>query len=435
MKSHKSITVAVLIFLGIVLSTGITVFSYNRSVKLNPRSDFYVFWNAGHSYSVGDDLYRQADDQRRFFYPPFAAFLFQVLAVMNFRTSAFVFGCFNYFILFPLTIWMLVKICRNYGFKDRAGLAVALACICSFHYFWSNLIMFQMNLLVFTLCVAGIYFFSRKQSHWASLFLVAATFIKVYPVFLLAFVFITSLKSGKTILYTTGGILACLLISIIPRGFETGLNDYISYYFSFLKEFQEGRIITIDANHTFKAFILKAFYPETRNVDIIASDYSLAVRIAEIILLLLFVSVIISSWKVIKSGSREKILIIFSLVFIFTHLFSGITWTAHLVTAMFSFLPLFLIDRKKIEGKTHRIVYFLLAGMAFLLAIEGKDTTGRWLYYNLRHYDIFVIYPLVLFIYYTFIVAGKNSDLFFCNIPKIKTADENTEVTQGQGVD
>ena len=87
-------------------------------------------------------------------------------------------------------------------------------------------------------------------------------------------------------------------------------------------------------------------------------------------------------------------------LFLFTHLFSGITWTAHFVTSMFYYLPLFLIDFRKLKIPV-KVFHVLLIFFVFFLAVEGSDTTGREVYNFIRLYDVFVLVPLLLFLYYT----------------------------------
>jgi hypothetical protein len=199
-------------------------------------------------------------------------------------------------------------------------------------------------------------------------------------------------------------VVLCLAVSVIPRGIQTGINDHFSYYSAFLKEFKEGRVITTNSNHTLKSLVLKAFYPETRNVeDINPLLYKKPMLIANMMLLLL--AGLTTGMCVYARKTKKKVnyLIIFSLIFIFTHLISGITWTAHLVTAMFWYLPLFIVDVRKITHTAHKILHYLFYAMAFFLTVEGKDTTGEFLYNVLSFYDVLVIFPLVLFFYYIYL--------------------------------
>jgi len=267
--------------------------------------------------------------------------------------------------------------------------------------------MYQVNFFIFTLCITGIYYYSKNKVHLSAIFFLIATFIKVFPVFFLLYVVIKHVRSKKVILYTLTGFFLCVTFSISPRGFETGINDHITYYFTFLDEFQKGEVITWHTNHTLKAFILKAFYPETRNIDINTSIYTTPLQVGNFFLFAIFIILMVMSVIVVKSKESKNLIINFSLIFIFTHLVSGITWTAHLVTMMFSYLPLFLLDVKKIHSIVHKVIHIILIITAFFLAIEGKDTTGEWLYYKLRYADIFVIYPLILFTYYCFIIINK----------------------------
>ena len=129
-------------------------------------------------------------NNRMFIYPPFAAFLFQGLAVVPLQTSANIFFLLNALVLFPISILLIIKILTNYGFERRKIFwPVALATVASIKFFWNNLTMFQINFVVFVIMLAGIYYLSRNQVQLSVIFLTIATFIKIYPLFLLIYAF------------------------------------------------------------------------------------------------------------------------------------------------------------------------------------------------------------------------------------------------------
>jgi len=122
--------------------------------------------------------------------------------------------------------------------------------------------------------------------------------------------------------------------------------------------------------------------------------------VSNIIILILFSVLVAMIWVQIRKRRQEFSILILSSILIFTHMISGISWTAHFVTAMFWYLPLFLIDRKSFTLKSSWIFNIVLVVLVFFLAVEGSDTTGRTVYALIRRYDIFVFMPLVLFFYY-----------------------------------
>ena len=59
------------------------------------HGDFYIFWSAGVNFWQGNALYSQVGGAEEFLYPPFAPFVFQLLAWLPFRWAVGVFTVFN----------------------------------------------------------------------------------------------------------------------------------------------------------------------------------------------------------------------------------------------------------------------------------------------------------------------------------------------------
>jgi hypothetical protein len=194
----------------------------------------------------------------------------------------------------------------------------------------------------------------------------------------------------------------CLALPSLQRGLSNGINDHLIYYQTFLREFKEGKVIPDLKNHTIKSFFIKAIDKTAHTDTINISDYKAQMRISNIILLIMLVVLSGAIYSQVTRHERGFSFMILSAIFIFTHMISGITWAAHLVTSLFWFLPLFLIDWKKFTGPYQRVFHFFLIFIALFLAIEGSDTTGKSLYTFLRTFDVFVIYPVILFFYYMY---------------------------------
>ncbi len=394
--------------LSVLLAVALVFVSLNRSSKVSERSDFFVYWETGSHFFQGESIYDEGQNNRMFIYPPFAAFLFQALAIFPLTISANIFFLLNALVLFPLSVFLMLKILTNYGFdKMKIRWPVALASLASIKFFWNNLTMFQINFVVFIIMLGGICYLSRHRIQLSGIFLTIATFIKIYPLFLLAYAFFRQ-PVKKVFLTFILGALLCVFIPSIQRGMGKGLQDHITYYEVFLKEFQNGKLKVGEKVHNFKSFMFKVFAPETRNQDIHSSEYPGLNRICNIVLLTLFGFLLYLGWYQLKKGELQSAIPLISCILIFTHLVSGITWTAHLVTLQFSYLPLFLFSRKEFRNKTHGVLHFFLIFIAFFLAVEGSDTTGNYLYHALRIWDIFVFFPLVLFGYYAWMVTRKN---------------------------
>jgi len=259
--------------------------------------------------------------------------------------------------------------------------------------------MLQVNYLLFTISLAGIFFITEKKYSIAAILFVIATFIKIYPLFLVIYVFFLSPKK-KVILSIAISVILCVAIPSIQRGLSKGFDDHKTYYQTFLREFKEGRVIPDLKNHTIKTFLIKAGEENPITEKIAISEYKTQMRFANIFLLIMLASLSFAIYRQIRFNHGEFSFLILSAIFIFTHMISGITWAAHFVTSIFWYLPLFLTDWKKFGNSYLKICHIFLIIVTFFLAIEGSDTTGKYLYTLLRSFDVFVIFPVILFFYY-----------------------------------
>ena len=400
-----------------VLYAGIMIaMSINRSEHIKERSDFFVYWKTGLNFFNGDELYPQQEQIRAFIYPPFAAFIFQVLAAIPFKISALVFFLLNSLGLPIIVIYLFFRILKNYGILQKTFLLpLTFSILVSFNYFWNNLNMLQVNYFLFTISLAGIFFLSEKKYSIAVVFFVIGTFIKIYPVFLLIYTFVLNPKKN-VVISIAASVFLCLAVPSLQRGLSAGIEDHKIYYETFLKEFKEGKVIPDLKNHTIKTFLVKASDKTTNNGSINNSDYKMQMTIANIILMIMFASLSLAIYRQIRINQREFSFLILSAIFIFTHMISGITWAAHLVTSVFWYLPLFLIDWKRFYFSYQKVFHILLIVIAIFLAIEGSDTTGKNLYVFLRSFDVFVVYPVILFFYYLILYFNCERKIYKKNI-------------------
>lgn len=270
--------------------------------------------------------------------------------------------------------------------------------------------MFQVNQFIFLFILAGIYFLSRKKSHWAGAIFVFITMIKIIPVFLAAYVFLHHF-SKKVVLYMGTTLLICLLLPAAFRGLPRHLDDYHQYYETFLKEYVvDGKIVADPVNHNLKGAVLKAFHPETgRDPKVDPGSYPITFRLVGIFQFLLLGMLIITAVVSHRRGVYMSHTVLASII-LFTHLYSGITWTAHLVTLSYCLVPILLIDPGKLDqGK--RIFFYLAIGLIALLSIEGSDTLGKTLYQMIRQYDIYTMMLLSIFGVYTWAELSGRSML------------------------
>jgi len=157
---------------------------------------------------------------------------------------------------------------------------------------------------------------------------------------------------------------------------------------------------------------MKTFFPETREIEVIlGKEYPVANRLLTLTQGLMLLT-LIAGGVILFRRKQVFSLSFLAAIVLFTHLFAGITWTAHLVTFIFCLTPVLLIDRSNLKtgGK---LAWFIFIGLMIFLGIEGSDTTGDKLYLFLRYYDIYTYLLVGLFIYYSWIFLSKKSRIYF----------------------
>ena len=69
-------------------------------IKVGPWADSNVFWNAGKNFFLRNDLYSGIGGAQRYIYPPFAAMLFQILAIFPMKVASILLTFFNLLLIF-----------------------------------------------------------------------------------------------------------------------------------------------------------------------------------------------------------------------------------------------------------------------------------------------------------------------------------------------
>ena len=262
--------------------------------------------------------------------------------------------------------------------------------------------MFQINMVIFVIILTGIYFLAIRKYHLAGTLFSLATLIKVFPVFLVLYVFFFHF-SRKVSIWILATIIVCLALTMTFRGLERSIQDHATYYDHFLKSYvMEGNLWGSLSNHSLKAAALKSFYPDTLTSSVKSVDFRGIFTIVNIVLALLLIVLFYNSW-LLKKRKQYFSLANLAAILLFTHLFAGITWTAHLVTFLYTLLPLLLIDYKSLTGIRK---YFFFASLVLLLflGIEGSDTVGRTVYTFIRTFDVFTLVLLSLFLFYSYLI-------------------------------
>ncbi len=382
--------------------------SIPKSMELTNDSDQWNIWQAGKDFYSGDDIYERGEE-RPYYYPPFSGFVFQPLYMMSLQHSGIFIFLLNALLLLPFSIFLIYRILLNIGVKPkRAEQVLILSTLFTLKYFWNNLVMYQVNYIILLVILAGIYYLSTKKYNIAGILFTIITFIKVIPVFLAAYVFIFHF-SRKVVISMVLTTVLILSVPISMRGLERYKQDHVGFYEVLLKQYiLDGRIVADQVNHSLKAGFIKTFYPETRtDENVNPDDYPGFVTVMNIITLVMLLTLVVNGYLLFRR-KRNFSLAYLSSIILFTHLFSGITWTAHLVTFIFCLLPVLLIERQNLR-RTGKIAWWAFIVLMVFLGIEGSDTVGEKIYLAIRIYDVYTYLLLGLFIFCSWVVMGKRS--------------------------
>ena len=401
-----------LFFVLIIYTVGMIAVSIPKSMELTEDSDQWNIWQAGKDFYNKTVMYERGEN-RPYLYPPFSSFVWQPLYAMSLQHSGIFIFLLNALILLPLSVYLIYRILLNAGTDARkAEIALILATLFTLKYFWNNLVMYQVNYIILAVILAGIYYLSRKKPHIAGILFTIITFIKVIPVFLAAYVFLFHFSRKVVISMMLTGVL-CLTVPISMRGWEHWKRDHVDFYEILVDQYiVEGRIVADQVNHSLKAGLIKTFYPETRTDENVSpDDYPGFIMAMNIITLLLLIALVING-ILLKRRKRDFSLAYLASIILFTHLSSGITWTAHMVTLIFCLLPVLLINVKSLK-MTGKVAYWSFIVLMVFLGIEGSDTVGERIYLTIRFYDVYTYLILGLFIFTSWLVMDRRASSLY----------------------
>ena len=368
-----------------------------RAEKQGVGTDFHVFWQAGHDFAGGSPLYQPSPGARQFKYPPFAAQLFQVLGFFPLKTAAWLF-----YVASAGLILLAVHLTRNIVHlvepTRRGGPApLILAVAVSAVFMLENQVHVQVNLLTFVLCLLGIRAFAAKRDVAAGGWLVAATAVKLTPVFFLVW---TAIRGRlRTLAAMAAFVLLCLGLPILQRGFQQGMSDLADYYEAFLDQFASGAVVTTFRNQNLAAMIYRALVPSASG-DLPPYDYAylpslstaapVVYRVTAILLLATFLGYLLRQRITHQPIGALEI----ASVFLTSHLLSGITLKAHLVTLLFVSYVFFSLDSHLVQRRWRWAIWWAWAGLAAIGL--GRDAVGSRLHHYLAGYSVYVWVMLFL---------------------------------------
>jgi hypothetical protein len=370
----------------------------DRASKQRIGTDFHVFWQAGYDFAHGLPLYQRLPGGRQLLYPPFAAQVFQLLGLFPLKVAAWLFYVASVGLVLAAVGISRDIIRRLDPTRASAHLPLVLALVFSANFILNNLNMLQVNLLIFVLCLLGIRAFAKQREVAGSGWVVAATAIKLTPVFFVLWALIRGTR--RSLAGVAGFGMLCVILPMIQRGFHQGLTDLTAYYQSFLHEFASGRVVAHYTNQNLAAMVYRAVVPgtwgegETYDYAYLPSLETAAPLIYGV-LALIVVAAFLAHLVGLRLRHRPLSALEISSVFLASHLLSGITWKAHLVTLLFVSYAFFVLDPREI-GRGGRVALGLAWTGIVVIGI-GRDLMGDRLHHYVGGYSAIVWVMLLLF--------------------------------------
>ena len=299
------------------------------------------------TFAHGLPLYQPLPGARHFNYPPFAAQVFQVLGLFPLKTAAGLFYVVSVGLIL-LAVWVSRDIIQRRLQPSTAGGSAAGAggsLLCRIHAGQhgapSGEPVDVRPLLL------GVQAFISKREFAAGGWLVAATAIKLTPVFFLVWAVIRGSRRTLAAIAVFG--VLCLMLPVIQRGLAQGSEDLTDYYGSFLQEFAAGGVITNYRNQNLAALVYRAVTPAAAE-DVPPYEYAYLPSLAPAapliyrVLALAVLAAFLAHLVRLRLAGRQITALEISSVFLASHLLSGITWKAHLVTLLFVFYAFFALE-------------------------------------------------------------------------------------------
>jgi glycosyl transferase family 87 len=360
--------------------------------------DFAVFWQAGRSFVAGQPLYHDfPPGARQFKYPPFAALVFVPLGLLPLPVAAVLFSLLN------LLLWVtaayltqrIVDRCLPVG-APRV-LPFLLAIVFSAQFWLDNFHHVQMNGVIFLLILLGLDAYLRQRDDTGAGYLVAATAIKLTPIFFLAWLAIRGRR--RAMLAVPAFALTCVALPLLARGPTTGAADLVDYYRSFLEPQRRAGLDQYAAGQNLAALVTRMTRPVRdgagHSYQYLPASEPAARLVYEGSWLLVFGAFLL---KLVSLRRRDAPLsaLELSMVFLASLLLSPITFTHHLVSLLFVFYTCLVAGISALWPR-HRIIVLALAGVMGFIGLAGRDLVGSSLYLSIRGYSLIAWMMLLLF--------------------------------------
>ena len=364
------------------------VISIIRGNSINETTDFYVFWLAGKNYYAGNQMYLLQNGQLQFLYPPFAAMLFGVLAIFPLKIAAISFSILNVFLVLACFYYSKIIIERLLKIEIN-NLVLILTFIFTINYHISNLNLVQVNLVLFFFTLLFLKYYLQSNYFLAGLFLAVAISFKVTPVIFLPWLFIRG--NFKTSVYTLVSLSFLVIVPLLFRGVNTGIEDLKLFFETMVKYAPEGAPEGYSSSRSLKSALSNYLI---NNHSINESIKQLIINYVPILLGLTYIA-----WLIIQNIKKIPINYFeLSGTYLIILLTSAVTGDAHMVALTFPVMGLLAIG---LHDQNKKYKYLVLAlGIIFISPIG--ETLSYILLFKICVYTLNMLIIYLLNIYFSF---------------------------------
>ena len=221
--------------------------------------------------------------------------------------------------------------------------------------------------------------------------IVAATAIKITPIFFVAWLLIRGRRRAAVAVPVVA--LACVLVPLLLRGPRTGAAELVEYYHVFLEGHQHGEVDSYTAGQNVAALVSRMMRPG--GYRYLPASELVAQRVYHVLwggLLLVFLS------RLVLLARRRAPVSAFelSLAFLAALLLSPITFTTHLVSLLFVYAT-FLSIRRAALTLPGKVAWAVAVTAMAVTGLCGRDLAGDTAYLSVAGYSVYAWTMLGLF--------------------------------------
>jgi len=345
-----------------------------------PSPDFGVFWEAGQRFAAGESLYPARPIDFSFLYPPFAALVFQPLALFSQPVATGIFHFVN-LVLWPVAIGLTAMVLRQVAPGwGTSPWPVLLAAGLTLRFFLWNWVFVQTNELTFVLILVGLWAYLRQRDALAVVAITAAAFIKIVPAVFLVWLAIRGRR--RTRIAIVPAVLLLLLVPLLWRGIPLGLEDISEYVNQFLAHYLGGGVRVRYDNFNLATLVYSWFVPLHHPAGVgqpmFGGGEPMARSLYQAAAVVLGSAYLIT---LVALRSRSKPVTAFELSagFLVGLLLSGVTWNHHLVALLFVTATFFRCPWRGLPSRW-RPAILVAYGLMIVQGLAGRDIAGSTLH-------------------------------------------------------